>query len=115
MRELSIVYQRVGVTRSGKFIPYISDESQIALLIEFFQKDFSADHLLDLFAVYEYLALRAIRHGTADEIFEEHSLSIIALLSAADFEDAKQRANINSAFDLRDLGRALVSLEFVEL
>ena len=114
--KLDIIYIRVGTTRSGKIIPCASRQEEVDSIVQFFQKeDFSDDDLLDVFALFEYLALRAKRHNNADVIFQDHAESVLRNLPADSFIAAKLRANITSAFELRNLGHSRASKEFADL
>lgn len=110
-----IIYERVGITRSGKMIPYVSDRKDISSVVKYLRDEiFSSDDLLDAFALYEFLALRAIRRVDTNAIFEDHSNEVILVISAEDLAEAKVRANAFSAFQLRDLGKSLAAIEFID-
>ena len=113
--KLDIVYARVGTTRSGKIIPYTSSANSIAdIMLYFRSSDCSSDDLLDAFAVFNYLAVRGIRRGDESEIYEHYANQIGALISPTKLREAKNRANVLSAFDFRDLGKSLTSVEFAD-
>ena len=108
-----IFYKRAGVTRSGKLIPYATSSDEISdLLRDFRDPNFSHDDLFDAFAVFDFLALRAIRRGDDAIFFSQLADGVFDLLGPENFSEAKARANLRSAFDLRDLGQSLVAVEF---
>ncbi len=112
---LDIICERVGITRSGKAIFFVPDSKDIEKLVDhFMNENFSSDDLLDILALYEFLALRAIRRLDVDAVFEEHANEILSMMSTEDLEEAKVRANIFSAFQLRDLGKSLAAIEFMD-
>ena len=46
--ELNIIYTRIGTTRSGKMIPYVSSVDDIGNILPYFKgSNFSSDDLLD--------------------------------------------------------------------
>jgi hypothetical protein len=111
--ELNIIYIRVGTTRSGKMIPYASSVDDIGnILLYFKDSNFSSDDLLDAFALFNYLALRGIRRADNVVIFGRYAETIQGVFDPRELSQAKDRANIGSAFDLRDLGKSLATIEF---
>ncbi|MCX6118018.1 MAG: hypothetical protein NT027_10785 [Proteobacteria bacterium] len=110
-------YLRAGTTRTEKMIPYTLMRKDIPRIIQYFQtQNFSDDDLLDVFAVFEFLALRSRRRPSNTEVFfEEHADEVFKMISEHDIETAKTRAGIFSAFQLRDLGERLVTAEFINL
>jgi hypothetical protein len=114
--KLNILYFRAGTTRSGKFISCASKEEDVDSIMHFFQTSvFSDDDLLDVFALFEYLALRAKRRNSSHLIFRDHSERVLRYLPAENFLAAKLRAKITSAFELRDLGQSRANKEFADL
>lgn len=112
---LNIIYVCVGTTRSGKIIPYTLAIEDLERIVQYFKDPcVSADDLLDAFAVFDYLALRELRLGREKEIFDRHAETIQTILELQELNEAKARANIESAFDLRDLGKSLIAIEFVD-
>jgi hypothetical protein len=110
-----IICGHVGITRSGKVIPYVLDRKDIASVVKYLREEiFSNDDLFDAFVLYEFLALRAIRRGDTNAIFEDHSNEVLLVISAEDLAEAKVRANVFSAFQLRDLGKSLAAIEFID-
>lgn len=104
---------RVGVTRSGKLIPYSPSIVDLGAIVKSFRERlFSSDDLLDAFAVFDYLAVRAIRRGEDTAVFDEYADNIRNLFDPTELDEAKNRADIRSAFDLRKLGESLVAVEF---
>lgn len=94
-------------------MPSVSD---LRVVVRYFEEPcFSPDDLLDAFAVYDYLGLREDRRGNECAIFERHADIVRNAIDAQQFNDAKDRAGIGSAFDLRDLGRALIAVEFPDM
>lgn len=75
---------------------------------------FAVDSHTCLSGRHEFLALRAIRRLDVDAVFEEHANEILSMMSTEDLEEAKVRANIFSAFQLRNLGRSLAAIEFID-
>jgi hypothetical protein len=115
LMTLSIIYNCVGTTRSGKMIPYTSSVNDIGSIIIYFKESsFSPDDLLDAFAVFDYLALRGLRRGDEMAIFDRIADGIQNVFDPQENKEAKRRANIKSAFDLRDLGKSLASIEFAD-
>jgi hypothetical protein len=112
MNEIEIIHVRVGTTRSGKIIPYSSSIQNFDFLVKYFENNFSVDDVLDAFAVFEYLALRSVRRQDKAAKFDRHAIAIQSIFDPQELFNARQRANIKSAFDLRDLGKSLVALEF---
>ncbi|MCX6117759.1 MAG: hypothetical protein NT027_09470 [Proteobacteria bacterium] len=101
--------------RSGKVIPYIQSINDLRNVTKYFQvSSFSTDDYLDAFAVFNFLAFRALRRLDEEAIFEEHGELVLNHLTPGELNDAKIRANIKSAFDLRDLGKSLVAIEFMD-
>lgn len=114
--NLNIIYLRVGTTRSGKMIPCALDAENTGDILKFFLDNFfSDDDLLDVFAVYEYLALRAKRRKESVTIFSDHAGAVMGIIPASSFVAAKQRAKVGSAFELRDLGQSRAGEEFADL
>jgi hypothetical protein len=112
---LDIIYQRVGNTRSGKVIPYLSLRKDIAKLVGYLRdKNFSNDDLLDAFALYNFLGLRAVRRVDKDAAFEDHANEVLSIISSEELAEVKMRANILSAFQLRDLGKSLAAIEYID-
>ncbi|MCX6118726.1 MAG: hypothetical protein NT027_14390 [Proteobacteria bacterium] len=112
---LDIIYERVGFTRSGKMIPYAVDRKDIASVVKHLRDEiFSNDDLLDAFALYEFLALRAKRRVDTGAIFEDHSNEVLLVISPEDLAESKMRASVYSAFQLRDLGKSLAAIEFID-
>lgn len=67
---------------------------------------------MDALAVFSFLALRSLRRSDETAIFEQHADRVAQLISAKDLDVAKAKANLGSAFALRDLGKSLAALEF---
>lgn len=110
--KIEIDYIRVGTTRSGKVIPYVSSVNGIKDVLQYFKRtEFSSDDLLDAFSVFNYLAVREIRRFD-DAIFYLYVEEIGGAFAPEELSGAKERANINSAFELRDLGKSLIAVEF---
>lgn len=95
-------------------IPYVTSNSDLDSLVKYFEDNFSVDDVLDAFAVFDYLALRGMRRGDETAIFDRHAIEIQDLFEPQDLNKARQRANIKSAFDLRDLGKTLAAVEFAD-
>ena len=113
--SLNIIHTRVGTTRSGKIIPYTQSVKDLGTIIQYFEDAlFTSDDLYDAFAVFNYLALRAIRRGDETAIFYSHALRIQGALDPQELNDARTRAKVGSAFDLRDLGKSLAAVEFTD-
>jgi hypothetical protein len=111
--DLDIIYQSMGKTRTGKIILYTIHREETVRVIKFFEAcSFSIDDFLDAFAVFEYLAIRSIRRSELDAIFDIYADDIFTF---DELQVAKERANIVSVFDLFDLGRSLVNVEFLDL
>lgn len=111
----NVIYVRVGTTRSGKMIPYTSSINDLGSIIKYFKEShFSSDDLLDAFALFDYLALRGVRRGDEMSIFDRLADKIQNVLDPQEIKDAKERANIKSAFDLRDLGKSPAAVEFAD-
>lgn len=111
--ELEIIFVRVGTTRSGKIIPYASSSEDMGNIMRYLKgSEFSSDDLLDSFALFSYLALRGIRRSDDKEIYERYVESIEGIFDPQELSEAKDRANISSAFDFRDLGKSLAAIEF---
>jgi hypothetical protein len=107
-------FLRVGTTRSGKLIPYSVLTDEMNLLVGIFNSlDYTGDDFLDAIAVYTFLAVRSLRKRYADSNFDRYADAVFHSIEQLDLEKAKSRANIKSAFELRDLGRSLVSVEFL--
>lgn len=65
---------RVGTTRTGKTIVYVPDRKHIDKLVKHYRdQHFSHDDLLDAFALYEFLALRAKRRLDSHNFFANHA------------------------------------------
>ncbi len=112
---LNFIYERVGTTRSKRMIPYVSDHKNISQLLRYFRNEnFSMDDFLDVFALYEFLALRAIRRRDGEAVYRNHANAIIQMISTEDLAEAKVRTNVFSAFQLRDLGKSLAAIEFID-
>ena len=111
---LNILHQIVGATRTGKTIVCANEFENTAVICAHFEETlFSMDDLLDALAVYEYLSIRAKRNDDVfAEIYEQHSRGIGRLLTSENFDIAKSKAGIATAFDFRNLGQSLVSIEF---
>ena len=115
MKMLNIVYSRIAKTRSGKVIPYTQSINDLRYVTKYIQElSFSTDDYLDAFAVFNFLAFRALRRSDNEAIFGQHGVLVLNFINPMDFNDAKIRANIRSAFDLRDLGKSLVAVEFMD-
>lgn len=113
--EPGTIYIRVGSTRSGKIILYSSSINDLSSIIKCFEETcFSSDDLLDAFAVFDYLALRGMRRGDEVVIYERHAETIQNILDSRELIEARKRAKIRSAFDLRDLGKSLAAVEFAD-
>lgn len=103
MSDLRLTFKEVDKTNSHVW----------QSVLQFLQVSlFSSDDLLDAYALYEYLALRAIRKNTASDVFIFHADKIMNMMMVEDFLAAKLRAQIESAFGLRDLGRSRAKEEF---
>lgn len=114
--DIDIIYQSVGKTRSGKIIPYTINREEIGRVLRFFETSkFSIDDLLDVFAVFEYLAVRSIRRGELEMLFDLYADDVFRLMAAYELQMAKEKANVVTVFDIFDLGRSLVNIEFVDL
>ncbi|MCX6117446.1 MAG: hypothetical protein NT027_07890 [Proteobacteria bacterium] len=111
--ELETVYIRVGTTRSGKIIPYSSCEDTLGIITHFLKSTFTSDDMLDALALFNFLALRCVRRAEINEIFDRYAETIQNFIEPLELERVKVRANISSAFDLRDLGKSLAAIEFV--
>jgi hypothetical protein len=61
-----------------------------------------------------YLAVRAIRRQDETEIYERYAHQIVNELGPQKLIEAKDRAHMLTAFDLRDLGKSLSAIEFVD-
>jgi hypothetical protein len=110
---LNMLHQIVGTTRSGKSIICANEFEKIEIICAYFEVILSKDDLLDALAVFEYLSIRAKRHeDVTAEIYEQHSRGIGRLLTSEDFDIAKSKAGIATAFDFRNLGQRLVRIEF---
>jgi hypothetical protein len=112
--KLNKIYLRAGTTRSGKMIPYATAAEELGAIAQYF-KDccFSSDDLLDAVAVFDYLSVRGIRRNDT-AIFDRHADGIRNIFSSQELSDARDRANVKSAFDLRDLGKSLAAVEFAD-
>ncbi len=115
MKMLDIVYSRIAKTRSGKVIPYIQSINDLRNVTKYFQESsFSTDDYLDAFAVFNFLAFRALRRLDKEAIYEQHGVLVLNFINPVDLNVAKIRANIRSAFDPRDLGKSLIAVEFMD-
>ncbi len=109
----NFIYQRVGTTRSGKMIISVEQINHISQVINHIASgDFSTDDLLDVIAVFEYLAVRSMRRKTDYEIYSRLAEVAWRLIDKEELAQAKIRAGVDSAFKLRDLGRLRTELEF---
>ena len=110
----NIVHLAVGETRTGKTIICATEFENAAVICRHLTKIlFSIDDLLDALAVFEYLSVRAVKKGDLfADIYENHLFEIGRLIPQEDFDAAKFRAGIITAFDLRNLGQSLVRIEF---
>lgn len=110
----NFLHQIIGKTRTDKIlICAISAENAIVIPRYFQDQCFSVEELLDAFAVFEYLSIRAERkNDPSKEVYSKHSLEIWILLSTKDYEGAKSQAGVVTLFDLIRLGRNLVNIEF---
>lgn len=96
-------------------IPYPSSIEDLGRIVQYFEESFfSADDLLDAFAVFNYLGLREVRRATESAFLDLLADRVQDSLNLDGLDAAKNRANIKSAFDLRDLGRSLVAIEFAD-
>lgn len=103
----------VGRTRSGKAILYSPSAMDIELVFSIFvSSEFTTDDFLDVFAVFSFLTVRAIRRKEESERFERYAIRAANMPSQCELIEARERADVRSAFDLRRLGKALVSVEF---
>lgn len=111
---LKILHQIVGKTNSGKIVFCALDSKNVQYISEYMSvSSFSLEDLLDSYALFEYLSIRAQRRvDSFAEIYSEHSSEIRKMLSPEDFEKAKFKAGVVTVFDLRILGEILASIEF---
>jgi hypothetical protein len=94
---------------------YSSSNADLESIIKYMEESyFSSDDLLDAFALFDYLALRGMRRGEEMAIFDRLADKIQNVLDPQEIKSAKERANIKSAFELRDLGKSLAAIEFAD-
>lgn len=113
--KLDILHQKVGTTRTGKpvFCALDHKKARTAAAYSKVALCFSADDILDAHALFEYLSIRSEkRKDPFKGLYIEHSSEIIKLLSLGDCTEAKLRAGIVTVFDLCNLGKKLVGIEF---
>ena len=115
--KLDILYQIVGKTRTGKLIVCALKFENIDFVAKYFARfNFSNDDLLDAYALFEYLSIREKRkNDSLMRFYSEHSSEIHKIFSPEEYAEAKLKAGIVTAFDLRRLGETLANIEFKDL
>ncbi|MGE0171955.1 MAG: hypothetical protein AB7T49_04185 [Oligoflexales bacterium] len=71
--------------------------------------------MLDAYALFNHLALRAKRKDNSVAIYQEHANGMFGAFPEGDFESAKARARVVTVFDLQGLAVSVANVEFKEL
>lgn len=73
--NLNFVFENIGRTRSDKIVIAAAEREDVEEVMDYLNKivRFTADDLLDAYAMFNYLALRAQRKKMSSDIFVDHA------------------------------------------
>lgn len=111
--KLDVIFETIGHTRSNKTVIVTNNPQDVEKVIDYLKTDqhFTPDDLLDAYALFNYLALRAKRKGMGSAIFEDHANETFHEFQGDEFEQAKVNAGIFTAFDFQNHALSLIKAE----